>query len=87
MDLKGSTLPFPMGLPLQDQETGLGSQQVEFRADSLSQLRGSAPPSQVMEENRQELGAEGPDAGGVPAWGPWKWHPWGAETWEWKKGQ
>lgn len=34
MDLKGSTLAFPMGLPLQNQEAGLGSQQVEFRADS-----------------------------------------------------
>ena len=32
--MKGSTLPFPMGLPLQNQEAGLGSQQVEFRADS-----------------------------------------------------
>lgn len=34
MDLKGRALLFPMGLPLQNQEAGLGSRQMEFRADS-----------------------------------------------------
>lgn len=61
MDLKGSTLPFPMGLPLQNQEADLVHSRWNLGPirEALSQLRGSASLSQVI-ENRQGLCAVGP---------------------------
>lgn len=66
MDLKGSTLPFPMGLPLQNQEAGLGSQQVEFRADS----GGTVPAERVSTPEPGDGGEQtGTGCCGARCWG------------------